>query len=146
MYRLMDFFVRSRYDARIDEHAGSYNLNYRFFINGTEFVCEYDRLIDKTHGNKIVFKEVSFETVKKILPYVGMPEKWIDYSLLGNPDKEEQCPDFEFLPTEEQYTTYTWYDEDGNFQAEAIVRYYLNDSKTQKLYGDVEEVNTSKQE
>ena len=148
IYRAWQIMSMSKHDILLKEHGGlcdcpsSSQREYNMYLNGIHFMANNWFLMDWSHDR--VYNDITIDETREMYPYVGMPEQWIEKSVLGTPEKQERCPNFWSLPTEDRYTTYTWYDEDGHFQFEAIVRYYLCDDETQKLYGDVEEIITTK--
>jgi len=115
-------------------------VDYDFCINGTRFDTNGDQLIDMTHGRRIVRENPSYEDIRDGLPFVGMESSWIDFSKLGKPTTETDSASSWRVPADQLYTTYKWYDDKGNFQAEAIVRYYLIDPQAKIRYGYVTEV------
>lgn len=67
------------------------------------------------------------------LPEDGMPINGLKYTILGEPDIEEKCRDFDHLDEDDKYITVEWYDEHWKRIAGGHYRKYKND-KEMKLY------------
>ena len=63
------------------------------------------------------------------LPVEGMPMKALSYTLLGAPDKELKCKNFEKLELNRKYINVYWYDDSGEMIAAGMCAQWEGDSE-----------------
>lgn len=66
------------------------------------------------------------------MPFVGMLEKYIGYTILGKPNEYEKCIDFNALKDSHKSATYRWFYSSGKLKAVASISYW-DWSKKQKV-------------
>lgn len=67
---------------------------------------EYKKLLEEE--KKKAAEEQKKHSYANNYPFIGMREEYLNYTILGNADSIEKCPDFNYLAHDRKYKTYIW--------------------------------------
>lgn len=115
----------------------------RITLNNDEY--ELDVLNEKelTCNGETVYVYVSdddkimMDDLKNKLPYIGMREEFLEYTLLGKADSVEKCRDFYSLQPRARYKTYEWEATNSHGWYKITVRYRMHRSQQFDDYIDL---------
>lgn len=102
-------------------------------LNKNELTCNYTTVYTYVSDSD----KQAIENLKDKLPYVGMREKFLEYTSLGKADSIEKCRDFYSLQTRARYTTYEWDATAEHGWYKITVRYRMHNSHQHDDYVDL---------
>ena len=98
-------------------------------LNGDDYELNFDNKKELERNHLVVFTyrtdedKLRLENLKTKLPYIGMPEDDIAYTMLGEPDETERFG-YPNMVESHRWIKYRWRDDNGELQAEATVRHW----------------------
>lgn len=126
-------FVKS-IDGLTIEHDSKL-LFKRIYMNGFEYEVDGPNNKNLLEDGEVVYTyrskedEAFIESLKDRLPYENLAEEYIGYTKLGVPDEKEYHKTG--MKARVRYTTYKWFDDNGNLEAVANVKEW--DFKEKKI-------------
>lgn len=106
----------------------------KIILNSKEYKLGILNEKELTCDDAIVYTYVSTDDkkmrgeLKEKLPYVGMREEFLEYTLLGTADSVEKCRDFNVLQARARYKTYEWEATNEHGWYEITVEYRMHRS------------------